>query len=139
VRIEGTDVAIRRVHIGGPADEPGETNPLIQEALDQLSAWFQGRLHEFDLPLEPLTSPRGEAHRAAIRNIGYGSTASYGELARALGSSPRAVGQACRRNPLPIIIPCHRVVGAGGSIGHYSAGEGIKTKLWLLQHEGRTG
>ena len=59
----------------------------------------------------------------------------YGAIARMIGSSPRAVGQACRRNPFPIVVPCHRVVGAGGAIGYYSAGEGVATKRWLLAHE----
>ncbi|HWL46290.1 MAG TPA: methylated-DNA--[protein]-cysteine S-methyltransferase, partial [Sphingomonadaceae bacterium] len=92
-------------------------------------------LVHFALPLSPAGTPRGPAHRAAIMAIGYGETASYGEVARAIGSSPRAVGQACARNPLPIIVPCHRVLGAGGAIGHYSAGDGIATKCWLLSHE----
>jgi len=68
-----------------------------------------------------------------------GETISYGALARIAGSSPRAIGQACARNPFPIVVPCHRVVGSGGAIGHYSAGRGIITKSWLLDHERRGG
>jgi methylated-DNA-[protein]-cysteine S-methyltransferase len=109
--------------------------PLLREAQAQLSAYFDGRLSRFDLPLAPLATPRGEAHRDAIVAIGFGDRASYGAVARQLGSSPRAVGQACRRNPFPIIVPCHRVIGAGGAIGHYSGGKGIATKVWLLDHE----
>lgn len=97
--------------------------------------WTSLALADFDLPLADPITPRGAAHREAIAAIPYGETASYGALAHMLGSSPRAVGQACRRNPLPILIPCHRVIGAGGAIGHYSGGEGIATKLWLLDHE----
>ena len=139
VHIGASETAVSYIRIGGASrDSSNDAHGLLREAMDQLAAWFEGRLSEFDLPLEPLTTPRGEAHRAAIRDIPRGETASYGALARQLGSSPRAVGQACRRNPVPIIIPCHRVVGAGGAIGHFSAGEGVKTKLWLLQHEGRT-
>lgn len=139
VHVGASATAVLYVGIGGSGWKTGPANALLNEALDELAAWFDGRLTEFQLPLEPLTTPRGEAHRAAIRNIPHGETASYGALARQLGSSPRAVGQACRRNPVPIIIPCHRVVGAGGTIGHFSAGEGVKTKIWLLQHEGRRG
>lgn len=140
IHIGASETAVSQIRIGGSHLDPArESTALLREAVDQLTAWFAGRLVTFDLPLAPLTTPRGEAHRAAIRAIPCGETASYGALARQLGSSPRAVGQACRRNPLPIIIPCHRVVGAGGAIGHFSAGEGVKTKLWLLQHEGRMG
>ena len=111
--------------------------PLLREAGAQLAAWFEGRLRIFDLPLEPLSSPRGELLRAAIAAIPYGDSLSYGAVARTIGSGPRAIGQACRRNPFPIVIPCHRVIGSAGSIGYYSGGEGIVTKLWLLNHESR--
>ena len=73
--------------------------------------------------------------RQAIVDIAYGTTASYGALAKAIGSSPRAIGQACARNPFPIIVPCHRILGAGGALGAYSAGEGPITKSRLLDHE----
>ena len=109
--------------------------PVLGEALAQLSAWFAGELTQFDLPLAEPDTPRGAAHRQAIADIPYADTASYGAIACMIGSSPRAVGQACRRNPFPIVIPCHRVIGAGGSIGYYSGGAGVATKLWLLQHE----
>jgi len=62
---------------------------------------------------------------------------SYGALARTIASGPRAMGQACRRNPFPLVIPCHRVIGSAGSIGYYSGGNGIATKLWLLEHESK--
>lgn len=119
--------------VGGEEDDGGHA--LLREAKAQLSAYFAGRLSQFDLPLAPSATPRGNAHRDAIAAIGFGDRASYGAIARQLGSSPRAVGQACRRNPFPIIIPCHRVIGGGGATGHYSGGEGIATKLWLLDHE----
>ena len=95
------------------------------------------RRTRFDLPLAAPSTPRGAAHRDGIAAIGFGETASYGMVARAIGSGPRAVGQACRRNPFPLIVPCHRIVGAGGSIGHYSAGAGLATKRWLLEFEAR--
>lgn len=117
------------------AGDGSDDTPLLREAAAQLRAWFAGERIAFTLPLAPPRTPRGPAHRAAIEAIGYGDCASYGELARRLGSSPRAVGQACARNPLPIIVPCHRVLGAKGAIGHYSGGEGVATKRWLLAHE----
>jgi methylated-DNA-[protein]-cysteine S-methyltransferase len=122
----------------GEADAAGERDdeaPLLREAVEQLRAWFGRRLTSFTLPLAPALTPRGPVHRAALLAIPFGETASYGEIARAIGSSPRAVGQACARNPLPILVPCHRVLAAGGAIGHYSAGAGITTKRWLLSHE----
>ena len=132
IRIDGAQPA------GTRADDP-PADPLVREALAQLGAFLDRRLTTFDLPLAPATTPRGPAHRAAIAGVAHGETASYGELARAIGSSPRAVGQACRRNPFPIVVPCHRVLGAAQAIGHYSAGEGVSTKRWLLAHERRSG
>lgn len=132
--VSASPVALTGLRIGAQ-EQTDDPDPLVREAIAQLTAWFDGRLDRFDLPLEPLLSPRGEAHRAAICAIPYGDTASYGEIARQIASSPRAVGQACRRNPLPIIVPCHRVLAAAGAIGHYTGGEGITTKYWLLNHE----
>jgi methylated-DNA-[protein]-cysteine S-methyltransferase len=109
------------------------------EAARQIAAYFAGTLAEFDLPLLPLATQRGEALRAAIVAIPAGETLSYGALARIAGSAPRAIGQACARNVFPIIVPCHRVTGSGGAIGHYSGGSGITTKRWLIDHERRGG
>lgn len=104
-------------------------------AARQLRAYFGDGFTDFDVPLLPLASVRGEVLRAAIVAIAPGETQSYGEVARRIASGPRAIGQACRRNPFPILVPCHRVVGSGGAIGHYSGGRGIATKTWLLDHE----
>lgn len=120
------------------AAERPTTGPAA-EAIRQLRAYFDDGHADFDLPLAPAASPRGAALRAAIVAIQAGNTLSYGALARIAASSPRAIGQACARNPFPIVVPCHRVVGSGGAIGHYSAGRGIITKTWLLDHERRGG
>lgn len=120
--------------IGAPA--PGS---LLAETARQLTAYFAKRLDAFDLPLAPAATPRGQALREAMVAIPIGGTLSYGALARIAGSAPRAIGQACARNPFPIIVPCHRVVGSGGTIGHYSGGRGITTKRWLLDHEIKGG
>ena len=112
-----------------------EPTPLLHDAIAQLRAYFSGDLKQFDLPLLPGTTPDAQAARDVMMAIPYGATATYGELAARTGSSPRAFGQACGANPLPIIVPCHRVVGADG-FGHYSGGDGPATKHWLLAHEG---
>lgn len=113
------------------------TNSVLADAISQLNDWFNGILTEFDLPLAPLATPRGGALRQGMIGVGYGETLSYGALARRLGSAPRAIGQACARNPLPIIVPCHRILSAGDVLGAYSAGDGPRTKAWLLAHEQR--
>jgi methylated-DNA-[protein]-cysteine S-methyltransferase len=115
--------------------EAAADDPLLREAARQIRAWFDRRLRSFDLPLTPTSTPRGAELRDAICAIGYGETASYGALARRAGSGPRAIGQACRRNPFPLVVPCHRVIGAAQSLGHYSGGDGIETKRWLIDFE----
>ena len=139
VRVTGTADRIEAIAILPDGDPIGSNFPALAEALAQLDAHFAGRLTQFDLPLAPSLTPRGQALREAIIAVGYGRTASYGDLARAAASSPRAVGQACARNPYPIVVPCHRVLNAAGSLGAYSAGEGPVTKRWLLAFEQRGG
>lgn len=114
----------------------GTTGPVLQ-AVEQLNQWFAGERTIFDVPLAPAATPRGQALRDAMIAIGYGATISHGELARAAASSARAIGQACARNPFPIIAPCHRILNADGRLGAYSAGLGPATKHWLLDHERR--
>jgi methylated-DNA-[protein]-cysteine S-methyltransferase len=133
VRIEG-DESIGRITIARDGAATRASGESLRAAADQLEAYFAGELLTFDLPLAPLRSPRGEVLRAAIVAVVAGKTASYGEVATRIGSSARAIGQACRNNPSPIVVPCHRIVGG---TGHYSAGEGIATKNWLLDHERR--
>lgn len=141
ILISGDEERLCRISIVGTQAEPivettpTAATPLLDEAVRQLEAWFRGALDTFDLPLEPSPTPRGAEMRSAIAAIGYGETASYGELARRIGSGPRAMGQACRRNPFAIVVPCHRVVGAAQSLGYYSGGDGLSTKRWLLDHE----
>jgi methylated-DNA-[protein]-cysteine S-methyltransferase len=127
---ERTIVAVRFADTGKPG-----TNPLLEDAAAQIRAYFAGELRRFRLPLAPPASVHQCRVREAMLAIAYGNTSTYGELAAAIGSSPRAVGQACGRNPLPIIVPCHRVVGAGGQLGGYSGGRGQATKGWLLNFE----
>ena len=113
---------------------PPET-PLLREAVKQLCAYFDGTLTSFDLPLETHGTPFQERCWAALRKIPYGVTVTYGEQARKIGNAKasRAVGGANHHNPISIIIPCHRVIGASGALTGY--GGGLDMKAWLLQHE----
>lgn len=112
-----------------------DDTPLLVEAERQLTAYFDARLQVFDLPLRPAGDALQQAVAAAMRAIPWGRTREYGEIARALGAPAQAIGQACGRNTIPVIIPCHRVVGATG-LGGFSAPGGIETKVALLRHEG---
>ena len=114
----------------------GDTSSLVDEAARQLKAYFAKELTTFDLPLDPAGSPFQKAVCQAMTEIPYGHQLTYGDIAKSLGQSAQAVGSACGHNPIPIIIPCHRVVGANGTMTGFSGGEGVETKVWLLQHEG---
>lgn len=116
-----------------PAD--GATR-LLARAKAQLEAYFARRLRRFDLPLGPEGSAFQKKAWAAIAAVPWGEVRTYGEIAARLGSSPRAVGAACRTNPLPIVVPCHRIVGAKGALTGYTGGDGIATKRKLLALEG---
>jgi len=113
----------------------GEPTAFLNDVIAQLRAYFSGDLKQFDLPLAPAPTAAAQAVRDAMMAIPYGATATYGRLAAETGLSAQAVGQACGANRLPIIVPCHRVVGADG-FGYYSGGDGPATKHWLLVHEG---
>lgn len=122
-----------------PLDTP-EVAPqdvLAQQVCDQLAAYLADPTYVFDLPLATVGTPFRRRVWQALRDIPPGRPLSYGELAQRLGSAPRAVGQACGANPLPIVVPCHRVVaknGLGGFMNH-SAGDPLAIKRWLLHHE----
>jgi methylated-DNA-[protein]-cysteine S-methyltransferase len=114
----------------------GAPTPLLAEAARQLDAYFAGRLRTFDLPLDPAGSAFQRRVWAAMEAIPYGGTRSYGEIAAELASAARAVGGACGKNPIPVIIPCHRVLAAGRGLGGYSGAGGLETKRALLALEG---
>ena len=118
--------------------EPGRASPkqgVIQAAVEQIEAYFDGRLRTFDLPL----APRGTDFQRRVWNelqtIEYGETTSYGEIAKRIGSprAARAVGAANGRNPIPLVIPCHRVIGADGSLTGFGGGLRIKRALLALE------
>lgn len=110
--------------------------PVLEAARVQLAHYFDGRLTDFELPLAPEGSAFETAVWDEIAAIPFGRTETYGTLATRLGSAPRAVGRACGTNPIPIIIPCHRVLGAGGTLNGYSGQGGLATKSFLLRLEG---
>jgi methylated-DNA-[protein]-cysteine S-methyltransferase len=114
-----------------------EATALLREARDQLHDYFDGKRAHFQLPLAPHGTPYQRRVWSALRTIPAGETRSYAEIAREVASHPRAVGQANGRNPIPIIIPCHRVVAASGAIGGYSGLDGPETKRYLLALEAR--
>lgn len=113
---------------------------LGREVQAQLQAYCRDPGHRFDLPLAPAGSPFQRRVWKLLGEIPRGSTLSYGEAARLLDSAPRPVGQACRANPFPPLVPCHRIVGAAGIGGFAGAGDPadprVAIKLWLLRHEG---
>ncbi len=120
----------------GPWVHRAAPTALLAEAESQLTAYFGGRLEDFDLPLAAPGRDFQKRVWEAIRAIGYGSTRTYGALAKKLRTGPRALAGACAANPIPVLIPCHRVLGAGGKLHGYSGRGGIETKATLLSLEG---
>ena len=130
--VDAEDGVIWRLRWGNDPD--GQPTAELSEALDQLRAYFEGRLQRFDLPLWVRGSAFQRAVCDAIFAIPLGETRTYGDLAAELEVPAQAVGQACGGNPIPVIIPCHRVLGAAG-LGGFSGQGGVETKVWLLRHE----
>ncbi len=121
---------------GRPRGDRADDHPLLVEAARQLRAYFDRDLKEFDLPLAPIGSAFQQRVWQALLGVGWGETASYGEIAHRLGmtnAASRAVGLANGRNPIPIVIPCHRVIGANGTLTGYAGG--LPRKQLLLELE----
>ena len=121
---------------GAPTEDPATPGaPASEEAVRQLREYFAGHRSDFDLPLSPSGTPFQLAVWRALRAIPSGETTSYGAIAEAIGrpTAVRAVGAANGRNPISIIVPCHRVIGANGTLTGY--GGGLPRKAWLLNHE----
>lgn len=120
----------------GEVVDPAD-HPVIAAVAEQLEGWFAGTRTQFDLPLDLVVRGFARAVLDTMAGIPHGQVRSYGDLARALGrdaSSARAVGRACTSNPVPIVVPCHRVIASDGTLGGY--GGGLDLKRWLLAHEG---
>jgi methylated-DNA-[protein]-cysteine S-methyltransferase len=132
-----SDTGLRALLFDGHRVSPVERSPILDEAARQLDAYFDGELEAFDLPLELHGTDFQRRCWLALTSIPIGQTVSYGEQARRLGFGPdaaRAVGAANGRNPIPIVLPCHRVIGADGSLTGF--GGGLHLKRFLLEHEG---
>ncbi len=135
--LTASDSALHCVMFDGRRVRVEGSSPVLDEAARQLDAYFSGELVAFDLPLELNGSEFNLRCWLALASIPYGQTVSYGEQARRLGlghDAARAVGAANGRNPLPIVLPCHRVIGADGSLTGF--GGGLDVKRFLLEHEG---
>lgn len=117
------------------AGSPDSGHPVVAQAAAELAEYFAGERTEFDVPLAPVGTAFQLDAWTALGTIAYGETVSYGEQARRLGApnKARAVGAANGRNPIPIIVPCHRVIGANGHLTGF--GGGVESKAWLLAHE----
>ncbi len=114
---------------------PAPDHPVLRQAAQELTEYFDGQRTDFDVPLDPRGTAFQRSAWEALRTIPYGETVSYREQAKRLGDvgKARAVGAANGRNPLPIIVPCHRVIGSNGHLTGF--GGGIESKAWLLDHE----
>ncbi|PWM38741.1 MAG: cysteine methyltransferase [Clostridiales bacterium] len=129
--------ALTRLSFGGglPQGAAREETPLLQKAHGQLTEYLAGERRRFELPLAPGGTPFEQAVWAQLLKIPYGETCTYGGIAARLGKpgASRAVGMANHRNPIGIIIPCHRVIGKDGSLTGYAGGLGIKERLLILE------
>ena len=121
-----------------PANElaSAQDNHYLTLTIEQLTAYFEGRLKVFDLPLSLRGTDFQRSVWAQLQKVAHGTTASYGEIASAIGKpkAARAVGMANNKNKIPIVIPCHRIIGSDGSLAGFAGG--LDTKRWLLEHEG---
>ncbi len=139
--LSANETGLREINFpkNGKATKPQadwqEDSSALREAIRQLHAYFGGELEDFDLPLAPDGTPFQQHVWKELCNIPYGKTISYGELARRIGNpnASRAVGLANGSNPIPIIIPCHRVIGSNGKLAGYGGGLPIKEKLLSLE------
>ena len=140
IAVMNNEQALTQVDVyaeGVPYVVSGE-NSLTTNIVDQLNAYFAKKINHFDLPLDVSGTAFQEKVWRALQNIPFGSCLTYGELAKEVNTSARAIGGACRNNPVPIVIPCHRIVaanGIGGYSGQWRLGRKVDIKRWLLKHE----
>ncbi len=135
IEISADDDAVRGARFVDGLLPCGKPNSLLTDALEQMDSYFKGKIRAFNLPLEPEGTDFQQQVWLALRHIPFGHKRTYGEVADAAGNAKaaRAVGQACNKNPLPIFIPCHRVLGVSNPLD-YACGH--ERKAWLLKHEG---
>ena len=138
LELDGDALVRLSIHDGPPVStDSAPEHSLLAQIVEQLTEYFDGQRQGFDVPLALEGTAFQQDIWQALLDIPYGHTLSYGELGAAAGhpGSARAVGGAVGANPIPIIVPCHRVMGANGAITGYSGGSGIATKQWLLEKE----
>lgn len=135
--VEGQATLLAIDYLSPEVSVKAPSTPLAREAAGQLGRYFVQPDFEFHLPLAPVGTAYQRRVWSALCTITPGRTCRYGELAGRLGSSAQAIGNACRANPIPIVIPCHRVVAAAGPGGYMGqrAGAALSIKQWLLVHE----
>lgn len=140
LRISASPAGLRAIYFdpqpgGEPASGPATTHPVLAETVSQLRAYFAGRLRDFDLPLDLAGTAFQLAVWRELQTIPYGQTRSYSFIARAIGrpAAVRAVGTANGANPIPIVVPCHRVIGASGKLVGYGGGLPLKKRLLALE------
>ncbi len=141
LRSEGRAVTRVEIAVQGTLSTdgmPDEPTPVLVKAAKELAEYFAGRRRAFAVPVTVAGTPFQQAIWNQLTEIPFGSVRGYGELGRATGraTAGRAVGGAVGANPVPLLIPCHRVLASDARITGYSAGDGIPTKIWLLDHEG---
>ena len=141
LQLEATESGLSAVRFPSRATKPVETTqttPVLDYAIEELTAYFKTELTRFSVPLDWAGTPFQESVWAALTRIPYGETVSYNEVAHAIGRprSARPVGGAVGRNPLPIIVPCHRVMGSNGALTGFTGG--LEFKVSLLTHEGHS-
>lgn len=132
---EGNIVRIEFTEEMNPTDEKNVTSPVLREAIKQLQEYFAGQRKEFDLPIKMQGTEFQKKVWQALQEIPYGEVSSYGKLAEKIGNSKacRAVGMVNHRNPIAIVVPCHRVIGSNGKLVGYAGG--LDKKEWLLAME----
>ena len=133
---EENGAIIRAEWVADTATPASDETPVLIAARDQINEYFDHARVAFDLPLNVHGTDFQRAVCAAMSAIPLGDTLTYGDIAKSLGVPAQAVGQACGGNPIPLIIPCHRVMGAEGKLTGFSGRGGVETKVWLLRHEG---
>ncbi|MBN2732631.1 MAG: methylated-DNA--[protein]-cysteine S-methyltransferase [Balneolaceae bacterium] len=140
LKLEATDQALTAIKFSddgqNAVNQPEPASAILEKARNQLKEFFDGHRQEFDIPLAPEGTDFEQQVWDQLKNIPFGKSITYTQLAQKLGdpNKVRAVGRANGQNPLPIIIPCHRVIGANNKLTGYAGG--VERKRWLLQHEG---
>ncbi|WDE05675.1 methylated-DNA--[protein]-cysteine S-methyltransferase [Thalassomonas viridans] len=139
MEIQATDEGVAQVIFCGQEKHPAKPSEITRRCREQLEQYFAGQRKAFDLPLDPCGTEFQKSVWGCLQEIPFGQSLSYGEIADMLNNpkAVRAVGGANGRNPLTIVVPCHRVIGSNGTLTGYAGG--VERKLWLLKHEGFQG